>query len=285
VAPAQACVHEMYCSTLGVPAVAELAGQLLLPNRLPAPLPKEGVLGSFEEATVQTLAQAVALPRQTAVESLKHAGGSLNIAFKNELSRLRLDRNMLDAMVFEYLVYRGLMLGSAGAGAAERGSTPLGAAASAGAASSSTAAASTSTGGRDSGSGSGVAVPLRWVGRGDTTTAAAAASDGGGGGPDGEGGEGTGSQRFAAAMAVREAVAVGDAVAAEAGVRALDATFFDANPELLFSLKRLTFLQLVAQVSERVLLLARRETGELEPSRAEHHAAFGRGSLRERIDI
>jgi hypothetical protein len=241
VAAAQACVHEMYCNTLGVPAVTELAGQLLRPTRLPAPLPKEGVLGSFEEATVQTLAQAVGLPRQTAVESLKHAGGVLNIAFRNELSRLQLDRAMLDAMVFEYLVYRGLILG-AGAGAAGRGFAALGEAASA-AASSSTAATSTSTGG--SGSGSGVVMPLRWVGRGETTTMAAAASDDGGGG-----GEGAGSQQFVAAMAVREAVAVGDAASAEAGVRALDATFFDAHPELLFSLKRLTFLQLVAQVCE-----------------------------------
>ena len=39
---------------------------------------------------------------------MKHAGGELNTAFRNELSRVRIERPLLDAMVLEYLVYRGL---------------------------------------------------------------------------------------------------------------------------------------------------------------------------------
>jgi hypothetical protein len=63
----QACVHDMYCTNLGVPpfTVIQLATQLVDPTkRLPGPLPKEGVRGSFPEATIQTLGSAVGLPRQ-----------------------------------------------------------------------------------------------------------------------------------------------------------------------------------------------------------------------------
>jgi hypothetical protein len=50
--------------------------------------------------------QAVGIPRQAAVEALKHSAGDVAAALKDQLMRLRLDTEQLDALVWEYASYR-----------------------------------------------------------------------------------------------------------------------------------------------------------------------------------
>lgn len=65
--------HNLYCATLGANSeVMDLVGNLLLPDRLPPPLPKENVPNSFDEArpcfqttamhTLQPILQTLSLP-------------------------------------------------------------------------------------------------------------------------------------------------------------------------------------------------------------------------------
>jgi hypothetical protein len=57
---------------------------------------------------VQALAHAAGLSRQGALDSLRFTSGDLFAAFKNELSRLRVNFSMINELVKEYCIYRGL---------------------------------------------------------------------------------------------------------------------------------------------------------------------------------
>jgi hypothetical protein len=63
----------------------------------------------FDEVDIQALAHAVELTRQGAVDSMKFAKGDLFQAFQNELCRMRLDVSVLDELVKEYCIYRGIV--------------------------------------------------------------------------------------------------------------------------------------------------------------------------------
>ncbi|KAF5463813.1 hypothetical protein F2P56_013945, partial [Juglans regia] len=63
----------------------------------------------INQVDVQALAHAVELTRQGAVDSLRFSKGDLFLAFQNELCRMRLDVSMLDELVCEYCVYRGIV--------------------------------------------------------------------------------------------------------------------------------------------------------------------------------
>lgn len=58
---------------------------------------------------IQALAHAVQLTRQGAVDSLRFAKGDLFQAFQNEICRVRLNMSVLDELVHEYCVYRGII--------------------------------------------------------------------------------------------------------------------------------------------------------------------------------
>ncbi|KAG6557976.1 hypothetical protein Mapa_000155 [Marchantia paleacea] len=105
-------VQNAYCQQQAmVSPVAEIAASLLSKDRDPPAAPRESLLEApnFSEADVQALAQAVDLPRQGAVNSLRYTGGDLTSAFKNELSRMRLSTSLVDEIVREYCLYRGLI--------------------------------------------------------------------------------------------------------------------------------------------------------------------------------
>ncbi|KAM3402243.1 hypothetical protein ACQJBY_006272 [Aegilops geniculata] len=63
------------------------------------------------EVDVQALAHAVELTRQGAIDSLKFAKGDLYQAFQNELCRMKMDLSLLDKLVHEYCIYRGIVQG------------------------------------------------------------------------------------------------------------------------------------------------------------------------------
>ncbi|CAI9259924.1 unnamed protein product [Lactuca saligna] len=62
-----------------------------------------------EQVDIQALAHAFELTRQGAVDSLKFAKGDLFQAFQNEVCQMRLDTTMLDELIHEYCVYRGIV--------------------------------------------------------------------------------------------------------------------------------------------------------------------------------
>ncbi|MCO5546584.1 hypothetical protein L7F22_000013 [Adiantum nelumboides] len=104
--------HNCYCSRQGTTSpIAELSGALLHKEKDPPATPYDCLLEApkFDESDVQALAHAVDVSRQGAVDSLRYAGGDLNLALKNELGRIRLDRGLLDDLVHDYCVYRGLI--------------------------------------------------------------------------------------------------------------------------------------------------------------------------------
>ncbi|KAI5054338.1 hypothetical protein GOP47_0030769, partial [Adiantum capillus-veneris] len=104
--------HNSYCSRQGATSpIAELSSALLDKEKDPPATPHDCLLEApqFDESDVQALAHAVDVSRQGAVDSLRYAGGDLNLALKNELSRVRLDTGLLDDLVHDYCVYRGLI--------------------------------------------------------------------------------------------------------------------------------------------------------------------------------
>ncbi|KAK9067076.1 hypothetical protein SSX86_014400 [Deinandra increscens subsp. villosa] len=105
-------IHKGFCFHQGISSpITDLTERLLLEERdLPA-TPQEGLLEAppFDEVDIQALAHAVELTRQGAVDSLKFANGDLFQAFQNELCRMRLDITMLDKLIHEYCVYRGIV--------------------------------------------------------------------------------------------------------------------------------------------------------------------------------
>lgn len=104
--------HNSYCSRQGATSpIAELSSALLDKEKDPPATPLDCLMEApkFDESDVQALAHAVDLSRQGAVDSLRYAEGDLNLALKNELSRIRLDTGLLDDLVHDYCVYRGLI--------------------------------------------------------------------------------------------------------------------------------------------------------------------------------
>ncbi|XP_026445879.1 uncharacterized protein LOC113346630 isoform X2 [Papaver somniferum] len=105
-------IHNGFCFRQGIPSpVSDLTERLLIEERDPAPTPQESLLEAppFDEVDVQALAHAVDLTRQGAIDSLRSAKGDLFQAFKNELCRMRMDVSVLDDLVHEYCVYRGIV--------------------------------------------------------------------------------------------------------------------------------------------------------------------------------
>ncbi|KAL5231136.1 hypothetical protein ABZP36_029912 [Zizania latifolia] len=107
-------IHKMLCSRQGISSpISDLTERLLFDDRDPPAIPQECSLEAppFDEVDVQALAHAVELTRQGAVDSLKFAEGDLYQAFQNELCRIKLDLSLLDKLVYEYCIYRGIVEG------------------------------------------------------------------------------------------------------------------------------------------------------------------------------
>ncbi|KAF6143545.1 hypothetical protein GIB67_029714 [Kingdonia uniflora] len=93
--------------------ISDLTERLLLEERDPPPVPQESLYNAlpFDEVDIQALAHAVELTRQGAVDSLWFSKGNLFQAFQNEICRTKLNVELLDELVHEYCVYRGLVEG------------------------------------------------------------------------------------------------------------------------------------------------------------------------------
>ncbi|XP_011099155.1 uncharacterized protein LOC105177636 [Sesamum indicum] len=105
-------IHKGFCLRQGVSSpITDLTERLLLEERDPPATPQESLFEAppFDEVDIQALAHAVELTRQGAVDSLRFAKGDLHQAFQNELCRMRLDISVLDELVHEYCVYRGIV--------------------------------------------------------------------------------------------------------------------------------------------------------------------------------
>ncbi|KAH9530553.1 hypothetical protein CY35_20G009800 [Sphagnum magellanicum] len=105
-------IHNAYCLQQGVlSSIVDVTAKVVLKDRDPPAMPHEGLLEapSFNESDVQALAQAAGLSRQGALNSLRFTNGDLFAAFKNELSRLRVNFSMINELVKEYCIYRGLI--------------------------------------------------------------------------------------------------------------------------------------------------------------------------------
>uniref|UniRef100_A0A0A9D3P4 CTLH domain-containing protein n=1 Tax=Arundo donax TaxID=35708 RepID=A0A0A9D3P4_ARUDO len=108
-------IHKVFSSHQGISSpISDLTERLLFESRDPPVVPQECSLEAppFDEVDVQALAHAVELTRQGAVDSLKFAKGDLYQAFQNELCRMKLDLSLLDKLVHEYCIYRGIIEGS-----------------------------------------------------------------------------------------------------------------------------------------------------------------------------
>ncbi|KAF5738209.1 hypothetical protein HS088_TW13G01105 [Tripterygium wilfordii] len=105
-------IHKEYCLRKGVSSpIADLTERLLLKESDPPTTLQESLYEAppFDEVDIQALAHAVELTRQGAIDSLRFAKGDLFMAFQNELSRMKLDVSLLDELVCEYCVYRGIV--------------------------------------------------------------------------------------------------------------------------------------------------------------------------------
>ncbi|OMO56684.1 hypothetical protein CCACVL1_26345 [Corchorus capsularis] len=105
-------IHEGFCFRQGISSpISDLTERLLLEERDPPAIPQESLYEAppFDEVDVQALAHAVELTRQGAIDSLRFAKGDLFQAFQNEICRMRLDASMLDELVREYCIYRGIV--------------------------------------------------------------------------------------------------------------------------------------------------------------------------------
>ncbi|XP_034691516.1 uncharacterized protein LOC117918750 isoform X2 [Vitis riparia] len=105
-------IHKGFCFREGMSSpISDLTERLLLEERDPPATPQESLyeVPPFDEVDIQALAHAVELTRQGAIDSLRFAKGDLFQAFQNELCRVRLDVSMLDELVREYCIYRGIV--------------------------------------------------------------------------------------------------------------------------------------------------------------------------------
>ncbi|KAK1302443.1 hypothetical protein QJS10_CPB12g01635 [Acorus calamus] len=105
-------IHRGFCLRQGISSpISDLTERLLLEERDPPVTPYESLFEAppFDEVDVQALAHAVEITRQRAVDSLRFAKGNLFEAFRNELCRMKLDVTVLDELIHEYCVYRGIV--------------------------------------------------------------------------------------------------------------------------------------------------------------------------------
>lgn len=105
-------IHKEYCFRQGVSSpISDLTLRLLLEDKDPPATPQLSLYEAppFDEVDIQALAHAVELTRQAAVESLKFASGDLFKAFKNEVCRTRMNISIVDELVHEYCIYRGIV--------------------------------------------------------------------------------------------------------------------------------------------------------------------------------
>uniref|UniRef100_A0A2P2LJH2 Uncharacterized protein MANES_12G099700 n=2 Tax=Rhizophora mucronata TaxID=61149 RepID=A0A2P2LJH2_RHIMU len=105
-------IHNSYCIHQGISSpITDLTERLLLEECDPPAVPQESLyeVPPFNEVDIQALAHAVELTRQGAVDSLRFAKGDLFQAFQNELCRMKLDVSLLDELVREYCIYRGIV--------------------------------------------------------------------------------------------------------------------------------------------------------------------------------
>ncbi|XP_027346425.1 uncharacterized protein LOC113858136 isoform X2 [Abrus precatorius] len=110
-------IHRAYCLRQGITSpISDLTERLLLEERDPPATPQDILyeVPPFDEVDIQALAHAVELTRQGAIDSLRFAKGDLFLAFQNELCRMRLDVPLLDQLVREYCVYRGIVDSASG---------------------------------------------------------------------------------------------------------------------------------------------------------------------------
>ncbi|PKA57093.1 hypothetical protein AXF42_Ash002397 [Apostasia shenzhenica] len=104
-------IHKVFCLRQGISSpIFDLTERLLFEDRDPPATSQESLYDSppFDEVDIQALAHAVELTRQGAVDSLRFTKGDLFQAFQNELCRMRLDFSILDELVHEYFIYRGI---------------------------------------------------------------------------------------------------------------------------------------------------------------------------------
>mmetsp|Transcript_9896 Transcript_9896/g.60351 ORF Transcript_9896/g.60351 Transcript_9896/m.60351 type:complete len:582 (-) Transcript_9896:1036-2781(-) len=101
---------DSYCKSKGVENEAQWMFEALdfHRKRLPAPLPHEGTMVPLNEADVQSLVQAMQIPRQEAVQGLRQVEGDLEHALKNELARVRIEERAWFQLVLEYAAFQGL---------------------------------------------------------------------------------------------------------------------------------------------------------------------------------
>ncbi|XP_037462232.1 uncharacterized protein LOC119333445 [Triticum dicoccoides] len=107
-------IHKVFCSRQGISSpISDLTERLLFEDRDPPAVTQECSVEAppFDEVDVQALAHAVELTRQGAIDSLKFAKGDLYQAFQNELCRMKMDLSLLDKLVHEYCIYRGIVQG------------------------------------------------------------------------------------------------------------------------------------------------------------------------------
>ncbi|XP_042385294.1 uncharacterized protein LOC121976936 isoform X1 [Zingiber officinale] len=107
-------IHKVFCCRQGVSSpILDLTERLLLEDRDPHLTPQDTVYEAppFDEVDIQAIAHAVELTRQGAIDSLRMAKGDLFHAFQNELCRMKLDLSILDKLVHEYCIYRGIVDG------------------------------------------------------------------------------------------------------------------------------------------------------------------------------
>ncbi|XWS29866.1 hypothetical protein CRYUN_Cryun24cG0066900 [Craigia yunnanensis] len=105
-------IHKGFCFRQGfLSPISNLTERLLLEERDPPAIPQESLYEAqpFDEVDIQALAHAVELTRQGAIDSLRFAKGDLFQAFQNEICRMRLDAALLDELVCEYCIYRGIV--------------------------------------------------------------------------------------------------------------------------------------------------------------------------------
>ncbi|XP_047174845.1 uncharacterized protein LOC124842417 isoform X1 [Vigna umbellata] len=110
-------IHRVYCLRQGITSpISDLTERLLLEERDPPATPQDILyeVPPFDEVDIQALAHAVELTRQGAIDSLRISKGDLFLAFQNELCRMRLDVPLLDQLVREYCVYRGIVDSASG---------------------------------------------------------------------------------------------------------------------------------------------------------------------------
>ncbi|KAF6144761.1 hypothetical protein GIB67_016835 [Kingdonia uniflora] len=102
-------IHKGFCLRQGISSpILDLTERLLLEERDPPPVPQESLYEArlIDKVDIQVLAHVVELTRQGAIDSLEFSKG---IFFKH--FRTKLNVELLDELVHECCVYRGLVEG------------------------------------------------------------------------------------------------------------------------------------------------------------------------------